>query len=409
MVHPRPTFWSRRMPRIVAWGMVVLAAGALAWAAGDRFLQARAGDGGARANGSAGGGRAATVSGDSAPPEVPGRTSAPEAAPIHPSGHVLPGRAATICSAVKARVLAHALRVGAEVSADMELVTLDSREVDHRIADLALRLVAVEAERKAVGKKIDLVAIEKESLAASLRRIEAERTALEARIERAAVWLVETERDLAQQEAVIARSPGAISEDVVRRARTARDMAEQDHRALVADRGRLEEERTATLLSETASDKEREGLEVELEILDGKRALLENDRAKAMKDSTDYRIRPPFAGIVAERHVEAGEEVAPGAPLFEVVDAETVRVEFFVSQRKRPGILAGTRIAVSAESFPGVRFGGTVVEVAPRAEPRTHKYRVVLETPARSGDPGSEDARLWPGMIVEVLIEGGGG
>lgn len=393
------------MPRIVAWGMVALAIGALAWAVGERVLEVRAEEDGAGVPAATDDRRAAPDLDRAALPEVPDRTPPPEGAPIHPSGHVLPGRAATVRSAVKARVLSHALLVGAEVSPDMELVVLDSREVDYRTLDLGLRLAVVEAERKVVGKKIDLVAIEKESLAASERRTLAERAGLEARIERAAVWLGETEKDLAQQEAVVARSPGAISDDVVRRARTARDMADQDHRALVADRGRLEEERIATVLSKAASDKERERLEVELEMLGGKQALLENDRAKAAKDAADYRIRPPFVGIVAARHVEIGEELAPGAPLFEIVDAETVRVEFFVSQRERPGIQAGTRIAVAAEPFAGVRFEGTVAEVAPRAEPRTHKYRVVLEAPARQGDVVSGDARLWPGMIVEVLME----
>ena len=120
------------------------------------------------------------------------------------------------------------------------------------------------------------------------------------------------------------------------------------------------------------------------------------DNARAMRDSanaardaaraqlaqaaqqTDYTVvRAPYAGIVARRHVEPGESVAPGQPLMTVYAPGALRIEVQVPQTQADAIRAAGTASITLAD-------GRIVEprsvtVFPTADAATHSVGVRLE------------------------------
>ena len=136
------------------------------------------------------------------------------------------------------------------------------------------------------------------------------------------------------------------------------------------------------------------------------------DNARAMRDSAyaardaaraqlaqasqqaDYTVvRAPYAGVVARRHVEPGESVAPGQPLMTVYAPGALRIEVQVPQTQAEAIrAAGTARITLAD--------GRIVEprsvtVFPTADAATHSVGVRLEL-------GDIDRPPVPGTTAKV-------
>ncbi len=67
----------------------------------------------------------------------------------------------------------------------------------------------------------------------------------------------------------------------------------------------------------------------------------------------DYaEVRAPFAGVVTERHVDAGGFAAPGAPLLVIQDASRLRVTASAPPADVRGLRRGDTVAVTLEDVP---------------------------------------------------------
>ncbi len=112
-------------------------------------------------------------------------------------------------------------------------------------------------------------------------------------------------------------------------------------------------------------------------------------------------IRAPFAGVVAELEVEAGEVAAPGAPVARLVRLDPVHVTLAVSDRDVVALQPGMEAHVFANATGAPRVG-RVSEIKPAADLRTRAFSVTVEVP-------NPDRHLLPGMIarVEIAVEGG--
>lgn len=106
----------------------------------------------------------------------------------------------------------------------------------------------------------------------------------------------------------------------------------------------------------------------------------------------------PFAGVVSERRVEAGDVAAPGAPLFVIEQVSKMKVEADVPESAVAALGAGDEVEVSLDAI-GVRRRGTIAEVLPAADPgsRTFTVRVVLD---------NEGGALRSGMFARLAIPG---
>ena len=137
------------------------------------------------------------------------------------------------------------------------------------------------------------------------------------------------------------------------------------------------------------------------------------DAAQANVALDDLRIerrelRAPADGLVLDRHVEPGEVVQPGAPVFTVADPGRLYAYVFVPQAKVPGIDVGDRARVRADGIAEA-LGGYVENVGRRTEftPRylfseTERSNLVVRVKVRIDDPKS---LLHAGVPVRIVID----
>jgi len=115
--------------------------------------------------------------------------------------------------------------------------------------------------------------------------------------------------------------------------------------------------------------------------------------AKSVADGIVYA---PFAGIVSERMVSPGEWVAPGKPLFTLVDDDPLKVELSISEISVTYIEANQRVELVSIAHPDKRYGATITRLG--AEIGRTRSLIVEATI----DKGSE---LVPGMFVEAHVK----
>jgi RND family efflux transporter MFP subunit len=102
--------------------------------------------------------------------------------------------------------------------------------------------------------------------------------------------------------------------------------------------------------------------------------------------------------VVGERFVDEGAMLAPNQAIVSLLDIGTVVAVIHVIEKDYPKVRVGQAATVSAEAFPGERFPGRIVRLAPLLKETSRQARVEIEVP----NPGS---RLKPGMFVRAEIE----
>lgn len=115
------------------------------------------------------------------------------------------------------------------------------------------------------------------------------------------------------------------------------------------------------------------------------------------KSVADGIVRAPFAGVIADRFVTAGEWVGPGMRLVSLVDADPLTVELSVPERWVPRIALKQDVAVSAIAYPEQQFPAKVTRVGAEIGRQTRALTVEAELA-----PGSS---LKPGMFVEAHVD----
>ncbi|WP_158681712.1 efflux RND transporter periplasmic adaptor subunit [Microbulbifer pacificus] len=126
-------------------------------------------------------------------------------------------------------------------------------------------------------------------------------------------------------------------------------------------------------------------------------AQVETERQTALLRR--HRIHAPFSGTISLREVDVGEWVEPGTALFELVDTDSLRVDFQVPQQYFPRIHADTTIRVSLDS--GQLLSTRVEHRVPvsRSSSRTFLLRTVIDTTAQPA------TALIPGMSASAVLQ----
>ena len=117
----------------------------------------------------------------------------------------------------------------------------------------------------------------------------------------------------------------------------------------------------------------------------------------ARKRLGDTTIRAPFAGVVAKRHVNAGEYVKENTAVFSVVGLDPLKYTGTVPERYAPDLKVGQRIELSVEAYPGRSFGGQVTRVSPAVEVQTRSL-------ALEGRVANGDGHLRPGFFAKGAV-----
>ncbi len=105
----------------------------------------------------------------------------------------------------------------------------------------------------------------------------------------------------------------------------------------------------------------------------------------------------PFDGVVSERSVNPGDVVAPGAPLFTVIDPSSMRLQGFVSSDALSLVKVGEPVHFTVRGYGERRFEGQIEQLAPAADRRTGQIAVLVAIP----NPGSE---LIAGLFADGRV-----
>lgn len=127
------------------------------------------------------------------------------------------------------------------------------------------------------------------------------------------------------------------------------------------------------------------------------------------KQNLDYTVlRAPFDGSIAQRHVDAFEEIAAGQPIFSVIDPSSLEVTFDVPENIIMLLPSDAQpdqrderanVWAAFDAAPQRRFELKFKEVATRADAQTQTFQVTFSLPAPKG------VTVLPGMTVSVTAD----
>ena len=119
--------------------------------------------------------------------------------------------------------------------------------------------------------------------------------------------------------------------------------------------------------------------------------------AGAQKQLDATNVLAPYAGIVSGRMVNPGDVVAPGSPLFTVVDPATMRLEAAVPAEQLSQARVGATVRFSVTGYPGRTFEGRISSVNPSADAQTRQVRLFVRLP-------NADKQLIAGLFAEGRV-----
>ena len=111
------------------------------------------------------------------------------------------------------------------------------------------------------------------------------------------------------------------------------------------------------------------------------------------------RVTAPFPGTIMSRAFDVGALVTAGtgAPLFDLVDTDPVRVFIQVPQDVAPGVRADVPARVLVREYPGRAFEGQVTRSAGALDPGSRTLNTEVRVP-------NHDRALLAGMYAEVSL-----
>lgn len=121
---------------------------------------------------------------------------------------------------------------------------------------------------------------------------------------------------------------------------------------------------------------------------------LEQMAAKALRDAKLYA---PYAGVISEKDIEAGQNVLPGAPVAKLAATSLLKVKIAVPEAEIAGIVIGQEAGIVVPALGGKTFAGRVVEKGVAAHPLSRSYEVKIQLESTHG-------ALMPGMVAEVSL-----
>ena len=143
------------------------------------------------------------------------------------------------------------------------------------------------------------------------------------------------------------------------------------------DLSRAEKLLAAGAIAENALEGARRGnLGAQAQLEDAKARL-----ASAQRNLDNTVVKSPYDGVVSEKQVNPGDVVAPGAPLFTVVDPSTMRLEGAVPADQLAQVRMGAPVIFSITGYPGKSYTGAITNIYPSADPQTRQVRVYVRIP----------------------------
>jgi HlyD family secretion protein len=291
-------------------------------------------------------------------------------------------------------------REGDAVQKDQVLLRLDAAQVDARVEQARQAVVALEAQFKAA--KTGLAILRKD---APLTVQTAEAGAALTRSQRATALAsaVQAARDAARFKRLV--ESGTVDRHRYEQMELASQVAQ--NQAIAARPGATSAEKQlaqARLGLERIRASEDEVAALAAQRDQGKAALAE---AQSVQD--DLTLRAPAAGIITTRMVDVGEVIAPGAPMFDIVDLDRLYLKVFIPANEIGKVRLGLPARIYTDAFPDEPLAATVRHIASQAqftpkEVQTPDERVKLVYAVKLYLDANPQHRATPGLPADAVI-----
>jgi membrane fusion protein, multidrug efflux system len=120
----------------------------------------------------------------------------------------------------------------------------------------------------------------------------------------------------------------------------------------------------------------------------------------ARKHVRDTVIKAPVTGTIQRKFINKGAYVEAPTQLLSIVDNTKLELDSAVPSSDLAPVRSGQKVTFTVNTFPGERFTGTVIELAPAVEADTRAAKVRIQVAATGG-------KLRAGMFAEGAIETG--
>ena len=161
------------------------------------------------------------------------------------------------------------------------------------------------------------------------------------------------------------------------------------------------------LASQQRYDMAREGARIEeKQATQGQAHAANGQLSEAKKHLGDCQLRAPISGFVGMRHVNVGDTVAPGNPVFSVLDLDPVKVRVGIPEAQIGMVHDGARALVTIPSLDNRQFDGKVEAVGYSADSvsRTFTTKIAIPNPTHVLRAGMiSESRVYDSVMVDVL------
>lgn len=100
--------------------------------------------------------------------------------------------------------------------------------------------------------------------------------------------------------------------------------------------------------------------------------------AQALQQQARTQVRAPFAGVVSERQVSAGDTASVGKALLKVIDPASLRFEALVSADDAAQLKVGQKVVFRVNGMGDARFDGTLKRIDAAANATTRQVAVAV-------------------------------
>lgn len=131
------------------------------------------------------------------------------------------------------------------------------------------------------------------------------------------------------------------------------------------------------------------------------RAKFELEGARAAYDLArlslrEAEIRAPFDGVVSQRHIKVGNQIAVGSPAFRITRMDRLQAQIYVPERDIHKLAPGQGATLAVDAWPDKLFRGEILRVNPVVDAQTGTVKVTVAMEAQP--------ELKPGMFGRVEI-----
>ena len=112
----------------------------------------------------------------------------------------------------------------------------------------------------------------------------------------------------------------------------------------------------------------------------------------------DYtQIRAPIDGVISDRYVRLGNNIAANEPAFRVTSFDPLVAYMHVPEREYRNIAKDQIVSIDIDALQGQRIIATVTRVSPIVDPQTGTFKITIEI-------SDEAQRIKPGMFGRISI-----